>query len=140
MSNFIKENLEMFVLFVSFLSVVFPFWQYMNAKRKEQRWKNFENFHEKIVRKISNRNGETGLDEQIAVIYDLRNFPEYYPVTDRILSDLIKWWRPQIITTPHFDRLIKEAEQTLDYIRGGIFRRCWSHIKTIVKLFHGLEN
>ena len=132
----LTKNKEAILIIISFLGVVIPLFRYLNAKKKEQKRINFENFHEKMIRKISNIQGDAGLDEQIAVIYDLRRFPEYYSVSKRILSDLIEWWKVQIKDKPHFERLIKEANFTLEFINMNYLMRYYSRlIERFFKMF-----
>ncbi len=126
---FIKNYKEIAAIAVSFFGIIVPLFQYLHAKKKEQDQVNFERFHEKIIRKISNRDEKTGLDEQVAVIFDLRRFPEYYPVSKRILRDLKEWWRPQLEKNSHFSRLIKEADETIEFMDKKYFERLWLKFK-----------
>ncbi len=129
--RYILENKEAFGIIISFLAVIIPLFNYLNAKNKEQKQINFERFHEKIIRKISNLKIDAGLDEQITVIYDLRRFPEYYSVSRRILTDLKEWWMPQLNEKPHFKRLIIEADETIKYIdtNKNFFKRVYTEFR-----------
>jgi len=126
----IEEYKEILAIGISFFGIIVPLFQYLYTKKREQDQINFERFHEKIIRKIANRDAKTGLDEQIAVIFDLKRFPEYYPVSKRILTDLKDWWKPQLKENPHFSRLIKEADETIKYINKKCFERLWSEFKS----------
>src|SRR3989338_4179130 len=98
--DFIIVNKEFFGILVSFLAFIIPLWQYINSKRQEQRQLNFINFHEKIIRKLGGRredpSEEIGIEEQVAVIFELRNYSEYYPVTTRILNNCVIRWKESI--------------------------------------------
>lgn len=128
----IKEYKEILAIGISFFGIIVPLFQYLHTKKREQDQLNFERFHEKIIRKISNIKTEAGLDEQIAVIFDLKRFPEYYPVSKRILTDLKDWWKPQLKEKPHFSRLITEADETIKYINENknYFKRLWSEFES----------
>lgn len=52
------------------------------------------------------------LDRQIATCFELRNFPEYFEVTKRILSDLYLQWNKD----DRNKRIVKEIKYTLKYI------------------------
>ena len=51
------------------------------------------------------------LDRQIAIVYELRNFPEYYEISRRILEGLKEDWKEQ-----NLPRIIKEIDISLEYI------------------------
>jgi len=114
----IINNKEFTALLVSLLTIIIPLWQYLNSKKLEQKQTTLINFHEKILGKLSNRdpNIHIGLVEQVAIIFELRNFSEYYPVIKRILMFSIEDWNNQLNDKPHFKYLIKEANETIDYI------------------------
>jgi hypothetical protein len=125
--NLTIENKEFFGLVISFLALVVPLWQYINSKKKEQRLNNFTLFHGKVIKVISNMDSSAGIGlyDQIAGIWELRNFPEYYPVIKRLLEFCIKKWERELNEKPHFDALIQEAKITLEYInRNFVSRFC----------------
>ena len=89
----LTQNKEFFGIAVSFLAVIIPLMIFLISKNKEQKLIKYKKFHE-LIGGLSNQdqNKKIGLDQQIAIIYELINFPEYYPVITRILSDLkIDW-------------------------------------------------
>jgi len=85
----IIENKEFIGIAISFLSVVIPLAIFLFNKNKEQKQINFERFHKEFISGLSNQSKNIGLDQQVAIIFELRNFPEYFLVTKRILTDLI---------------------------------------------------
>lgn len=56
------------------------------------------------------------IDRQVAVVFELRHFPRYYPVTKRILTGLRNSWTQ---TTPGFDRLRAEIDLALAHIESS---------------------
>jgi hypothetical protein len=64
------------------------------------------------------------LDQQIAVVFELRNFPRYFELTERILSGLRNSWL-QMQDWANYDRLIRELGLTLQYIKNYQRRRVW---------------
>ena len=72
---------------------------------------------------LANRDTTTGLDQQIAILYELRNYPEYYPLIKRLLSYKVTWWKTQLEKYPQFQQLINEASETLDYLSRNYFYR-----------------
>lgn len=128
LNNFVVNYSAIIGLLISIFMAFIPFYKYLNAKKLEQKHKNFENFHEKMIRKISNQDGEAGLDEQIAVVFDLRRFPEYYSLSRRILADLIKRLELKLEGEPYLQRLIDEADLTLQFINKKYFIRVFSKL------------
>jgi len=58
--------------------------------------------------------GQTWLDRQIAIVYESRNFPEYYGVTLRILRGLrAQWFQPP---PAGGNRLLSEMDLTLAFV------------------------
>ena len=111
---------------VGVLSGLIPFaWtviSYIHAKRQELREKRFETYHELIKQLIEGNTPESGLfvDRQIAVIFELTNFKEYYPVTQRILSGLRTTWLEKMDKSHdsiNINRAIEEINLTLEHIK-----------------------
>ena len=134
----IVNNKEFLAIIVSFLTIIvpffavlFPFLQYLSSKSEEQKQKNQETFHEKIMKKITNQNPEKkiGLEEQVAVIFDLRNYPQYYSVTKRMLRTCVVRWKQEREKNPHFDSLILEATETLKYLNSNPLEKFFIRIK-----------
>lgn len=72
--------------------------------------------------------GQTWLDRQIAIAYELRNFPEYYNVTLRILRGLrAQWFEPP---PAGGNRLLSEIDLTLAFVE-------WRRLPLIKRLFRG---
>jgi len=108
------------VALVAILGVVFPVWRYLNAKSKEQNQLNLVNFHEKMLGKFSNQQGSAGLEEQVAVVFELRNYPKYFPVTKRILTEAQNRLRGKLTERPELKMLIDEMDLTLGVINKKV--------------------
>ena len=102
-------------------------YHYISIKRSEERARRFSSYHQLV--EALNGNGAGGapyIDRQIAVVYEMRNFPEYYPVTLRVLRRSLERWKklkyqttfisnfPGSTTVPN--TLIDEAVLTIRYI------------------------
>ena len=89
------------------------FLSYMDLKKKEIHERRLNLYHDLVARLVSP--GPSGsapkLDSQIAIVYELCNFPEYYPVTNRILQGLKQTW-----TAPAAARLIDEINTAINTI------------------------
>lgn len=91
--------------------------QYLLIKRSEEKARKFENYH-RLIKELVQGDGEKSspfVDRQMAVIYELRNFPAYYPVTKRILMRSKKSWGFSLNLWS--GNLIAEADKTLAHIK-----------------------
>jgi hypothetical protein len=124
MIDLVISNKEYFViitgLVISFLGIVVPLIQFLIGKNKEQEIINYKKFHE-LISGLSNQGGNLGVDQQIAIIYELTNFPEHYPVIKRILSDLKTQW--ELRNDNASERLIKEINETVNFMGKNAPRR-----------------
>jgi len=132
MIEFIINNKEIVLIIISFLTIIIPLATFLISKNKEQKQINFERFHNKLMKGLANQENKTGLDQQIAIIYELKNYPEYYPVIKRILAYQIDRWGKLLKTTPHIYLLIDEAKETLNFIDKNFISRF------LIKRFHYL--
>lgn len=134
MISLIIENKEFFGIIISFLGIVLPLAILLITKNKEQKQINFEKFHNNLMRGLSNQDSKLGLDEQIAIIYELRNYPEYYPVIKRLLLFQRKRWESMLDKKPLFSNLVKEADETIKFMSKNSFIRYYIQYKNQYKL------
>lgn len=92
--------------------------QFMLVRRREQRVHEFEAYH-RLIRELVQPDSESGgtwIDRQVAVVFELRNFKAYYPVTLRILANL----HSKFTSDPKFQwpYLLAEMDLTTDYIKS----------------------
>lgn len=93
---------------------IFKFWQYVNIKKTELRQKAFDNYH-KLIKDLvqSDTQGEKiKLDRQVAAVYELRNYPEYFNVSIRILQEWLDRHEVQ-----NFRQLYQEIELSINYMK-----------------------
>ena len=128
MSSLIIDNKEFVVILISFLGIVIPLWQYLNAKKKEQQQKNFENFHNKLLITLTGRGENMGIETQVAAVFELRNFSKYFSVTKRMLKDKKAELQNELQANPHFSRLINEIDETVKYIDKNFIIRFFVRI------------
>lgn len=79
--------------------------------------KRFNNYHRiigELVGEFSEK--KLKLDKQVVIIYELRSFYKYYPVSRRILNDLKENWAEN-------KRLIEEIDLTLKYIDESVIKK-----------------
>ena len=103
---------------IAYFSLVLPIYKFLQDKRKEERNKGFENYHKLIDELVGGQPGrQVMLDRQIAIIFELRHFSEYYPVTSRILAGLKTAWANSD------QRLLDEIILTEKFINASWFSR-----------------
>lgn len=103
---------------VALVVFVFKFFQFINIKRKDSKQRDYENYH-KLIKDLNQSdtpNESIKLFRQIAVVYELRNFPRYFPVTKRILNN----WPRKI---DECSLLYNEMDDTINYINYNCFVR-----------------
>jgi hypothetical protein len=108
---------------IAYFSLVIPILKFLQDKRKEERNKRFENYHKLIDALVGGQQGiQVMRDRQIAIIFELRNFKDYYPVTMRILSGLKTTWG----SDPGISNEISLTEKYINaswFIRKMYFRK-----------------
>ena len=113
--NYIKDHfIEALGLLIAYFSLIVPIQQYLGQRRVEEKDKRFNNYHRLIKELVSpdSQSQVIMIDRQIAVIFELRNYSDYYELSKRILEDLKTIWQPHESSA----RLINEIELTLRYI------------------------
>ncbi len=110
--NFIKDNqIELYVLGVT-IAFLFSIYKYYINRKTELYWKEFEIYH-KLLKDLVQPEVENGTmyqDRQVAIVFELKNFKRYYPISEKILKELRKTW-----INSH--RLVEEIDLTLEHIR-----------------------
>jgi hypothetical protein len=108
------------------VAFVFSVYQFLSVRKRESRQKEFDQYHLLVEKLVSPRQGHAQLflDQQIAVVFELRNFPRYFEVTERVLSGLRNSWL-QLPECQNYERLIQELGLTLQYIQNYRRRRVW---------------
>ncbi len=123
----IKENIELLAVFVSFLPIVISLVSLFLKKGREQEIKNYQRVHS-LIKNLSNQNGTVGLDQQLAIIFEMKNLPQYRPVIKRILENSIIRWKKQ--EDLKYKQLIEESEYTLRYLDTISLYRLYLKIKS----------
>lgn len=116
------ETTTIYSLGISVLVVAttsfFGIYKYFHNAELESRDKRFERYHD-LIKKLNQSDTPDEaikLYRQVAVIYELRNFQEYYPVTERILNG---WMRSKRDSKNEvFDELYAEMKLTLAFIKS----------------------
>lgn len=97
--------------------IVGGFWAVIKFREhiKDKRFKTYHELIDELVNEQRQADRKIKLDRQIAIIYELRNFPRYFDVSIRILEGLKQDWDNE--------RILKEIELSLDYMRANWLKR-----------------
>src|SRR5690554_6407137 len=73
------------------IAFVVGFWKYLDQRKRDERHKRFEIYHDLLRRASafgSNENERVPLAQQLAAICELQHFPEYRDVSLKIIGNL----------------------------------------------------
>jgi len=106
-------------ILLAYFALLLPIFKYLQEKRLEEKDKRFLNYHRLIDELAGGSGKDPMLDRQIAIVFELRNFKEYHPVTLRILTGLKQtWFNPE---DPNKNkRLLEEISLTEKHIKSKI--------------------
>ncbi len=116
--TWLATNAQTISIVVAILIAVVPailsFISYLNLKNKELRHERFKIYHEFIRELVQpDSPGQAmSMDRQIAIVFELRNFKEYFELTLRMLEGLRETW-----IDPRPKRLTDEIDHTVCYIQ-----------------------
>jgi len=104
-------------LLVVLIPLSYQAWQYLDQRKRELRDRRFEAYHRLIRDLVEPPEGKAAIymDRQVAIVFELRNFPEYSEVTQRILLGLKETWGKK----PELSRLLAETDLTLANLAKG---------------------
>lgn len=104
--------------------IVGSIWQYWRFVKE---W-NFKNYHQLIkeLNQSDTPNEPIKLYRQVAVVYELRNYPRYFSVSKRILQGWIDSRSEK--SKEFFDSLYKEMQLSIEFMNKNFLQRCWSKI------------
>ncbi len=106
------------------VAVISAFWQ---CWRFAKEW-NFKNYH-KLIKELnqSDTSGEPiKLYRQVAVVYELRDYPRYFSVSKRILQGWLDSRTED--DKKHYEDLYKEMKLSIEFMNKCFVCRLWSRI------------
>ncbi|MDO8566127.1 MAG: hypothetical protein Q7S04_03020 [Candidatus Moranbacteria bacterium] len=116
--SFLGTNIQALSFLVVVVGGVFA-WVKFREYVKDKRFTTYHNLIDQLVDDKSHPSGKLMLDRQIAIVFELRSFPKYYKVTQRILEGL----KNEETWKTGNPRLVEEVDLTLEYINSNIFCR-----------------
>lgn len=93
---------------------VIGFCHYIAIKRAEERGRRYDRYHKLLEDlNVSPRGDAPFVDRQVAVVYEMRNFPEYFSVSLRILKRSLARWKEMSKRSELSATLLHTAVNTL---------------------------
>jgi len=113
--DFINTNILVFTLIPTLIVGIWEYYKYKNE------W-NFKNYH-KLIKELNQSdtpNESIKLYRQVAVVYEMRNYPKYFQITKRILNG---WLESRNDIDDENNPLYKEMNLTIKYIDTNRIKR-----------------
>ena|SRR5690554_2748945 len=119
--TWLGENKDQIAIIAAIIPIVWASVQYLWAKKQEIRHRQFETYHSliKFLVQREDPNQPMMLDRQIAIIFELRNYKSYFPVSLRILKGLKESWSDYGPKDKR-SRLHDELDESIRYIESKI--------------------
>jgi hypothetical protein len=108
-------------IFLAIIPAIWSFIRYLNLKNRQLQFERFKIYHQLIKDLVKpEATGDSMiLDRQIAIVFELRHFPDYFELTLRILQGLKRHWSTG---TGHlqFKRLLDEMKRTIKFVQKRV--------------------
>lgn len=120
LENLSASSTGVTLLITAISLIIGGFWTLLQFRLqvKEKRFSSYHDLIEKLVNPGKSPDGNLYLDQQIGVIYELRNYPDYFPVSVRMLNGLKGngFWQKNT-------RLISELDLSVEYMTSNLLKR-----------------
>jgi hypothetical protein len=118
MWRWLNDNAGSLSLILGILTIGWAVWRYLALKRQELRSERFTVYHTLIKQLVEQEEKDRPkmLDRQLAVVFELQRFPEYYEPSLRILKGLRELWGKVGQANDIQNRLLDEMDATIGKI------------------------
>lgn len=99
--------------------------QWIFAKLAERKKARFETYHGLVKDLTMGDGGPLMADRQAATVYEMRRFPEYYPVSVKILDNLKTFWSESLEKKQGSSALKRELEDSLNFMKRRVSSRLY---------------
>ncbi|WP_010483162.1 hypothetical protein [Pseudomonas sp. S9] len=91
----LNANSGVLALLLVLLPLCWSVYTHLSIKKQDLKERRFDAYHKLIQQLVERERNDMPLriDRQIAVVFELRNFKEYFPVSLRILKGLKEDWK-----------------------------------------------
>lgn len=115
-SEMIKDYTVSLSALASAIAVIIALVKFVIERRDAHYWKEFDVYH-KLVKELVEPDKETNVlyvDRQAAIVFELRNFKRYYPISLRMLVGLSPKFEEG---EKHSERLKQEFQLTIKFFK-----------------------
>lgn len=133
--TFIKAHNGELALVIALLVASSGLIHYVSVRRAEERGRQYDRYHKLLQDLNVDVDGEAPyVDRQVAAIYELRNFPEYWPVSLRILERSLPRWSGHkegkksglpVINSLEIGAIPREANLTISFIKRRMLEKSY---------------
>lgn len=101
--------------------IIWAVCQHYSNLKQERQIKEFDNYHRLIKELVQPEKSDERMyvDRQAAIIYELRNFKRYYPITYRTLKGLEEKWAENNV----YPRLIEEIQLAITFLENNVTKK-----------------
>ena len=126
--TWLRDNAGILSLIFVVIPLTFSAWRYLRLKRQELRAERFRTYHELIKQLVEREESDKPkmLDRQLAVVFELHRFPEYFEPSLRILRGLRENWSESYGPEDKRSRLLEEMDTTIVHIDKK--SKKWMHL------------
>lgn len=119
--NWLNTNSGALSVVLVLIPMAWAVFTYLSVKKQELRERRFRAYHQLVKDLVERQHPDRPmkLDRQIAIIYELRNFREYFQVSLRILKGLKETWTESGPDVKR-DRLHEEIDLAIKYIENKL--------------------
>lgn len=112
------------ILIIGMLPFFWAIYKYFDSRKREQDLKEFNNYHRLIKELVQPETKDSPMyvDRQAAIIYELRYYKRYFPITLRTLKGLREKWGK---VEGQYPRLLEELDLTITFLQKKIKKRCF---------------
>ncbi|MFA5424328.1 MAG: hypothetical protein WC374_10785 [Phycisphaerae bacterium] len=116
--TWINDNAGAISLIAIVIPLAYSIFRYFQLKRREMRAERFKTYHNLIKQLVEREETDKPkmLDRQLAVIFELRRFHEYFEPSLRILKGLRENWSKNYGPEDKRSRLLEEMDATINHI------------------------
>jgi hypothetical protein len=114
--TWVSTNSGVICIILAAIPIIWGAISYINIKKREANYLQFKTYHELIRQLVEPEkpNSKMFLDRQVAIIYELRFYKKYYPVSLRMLKGLkVSWTKPGVLP-----RLLQELDITINFLEN----------------------
>ena len=117
--DWLASNEGVVTITIAIISIFWSAYSYISIKKAEEKQRRFETYH-RLVKDLVERDDPKEpmkLDRQLAVIFEMQNFPEYFSPSIKIVEGLRDSWQGIYGPIEKNNRLISQMDESLWFMK-----------------------